>query len=614
MGGAPQPLDLAQETDFQLGPLRVSPSTCRVHDGGREDRLEARVMAVLVTLARAAPHTVSREDLIDACWGGRIVSDDAIARALAKLRALARSRTPPAFSVETVTKVGFRIILQNESAQAASPEAQANLSVVATIKSWRPLLLPAAGLAAVALIAAFALRTPSHRQTYMTIATFEQRDDGMERLSGLTRDALLEMTAASGIAVSSARGAAEAEFALEGALHREDQSAVVTLRLVHNASSIALWSRSFTGDKNGEPALADTVADKSIGVLRCIVAEREHERRRIEPATLALYLNVCDAAIMGDVERTVSTARTLVSAVPANATAHALLAQALTSAADMTRTAGEIAALRAEAVEEAERALSMDRNQPRAYLALAHVAQARTAWAERERLIQRALEIDPTSFSGRNTYVYFLRQVGRWREAETQSQSVHSGPHGPAGALPLLALLQGSQGDVQRAYETVDRYARIYPSSSPQLRWTILVWWDDVDRARELNATWGAELPDSSIACFDWVLSRATAPSRSAELPPPCGQFSNDWKARMLARAGNIEAALRTLDAPDTGELRTTIALFYPEMSAVRADPRFIDVARRHGLLEYWRETERAPDFCTQEARAPVCQAIRNSS
>ena len=61
-------LSLALERDFTLGSLRVSPSTCRVFAGRDEHRIEAQTMAVLVVLARAEGATVSREELIDACW------------------------------------------------------------------------------------------------------------------------------------------------------------------------------------------------------------------------------------------------------------------------------------------------------------------------------------------------------------------------------------------------------------------------------------------------------------------------------------------------------------------------------------------------------------------
>lgn len=101
---------LSEEQDFELGQLRVSPSTVRVFLGAAEFRVEALTMAVLVTLARAQGATVSRDALVESCWQGRIVSDDAVSRAIAKVRAIERAADPPAFTIETVPKIGYRLL------------------------------------------------------------------------------------------------------------------------------------------------------------------------------------------------------------------------------------------------------------------------------------------------------------------------------------------------------------------------------------------------------------------------------------------------------------------------------------------------------------------------
>lgn len=120
MDGVTNGLNLASEPDFALAGLRVRPSACRVAAADREARVEAKTMAVLIVLARAAGATVTRDELIDACWGGRVVSDDAIARTIAKVRSLALLAAPAPFTLETVPKVGYRLV-----AAAAAPEAGA---------------------------------------------------------------------------------------------------------------------------------------------------------------------------------------------------------------------------------------------------------------------------------------------------------------------------------------------------------------------------------------------------------------------------------------------------------------------------------------------------------
>jgi hypothetical protein len=41
----------------------------------------------------------------------------------------------------------------------------------------------------------------------------------------------------------------------------------------------------------------------------------------------------------------------------------------------------------------------------------------------------------------------------------------------------------------------------------------------------------------------------------------------------------------------------------------MRRDPRFFGLAKRIGLLDYWRSTGRWPDFCAgPDAPMPVCR------
>lgn len=118
----PWPVDLAHTRAFRIGDVEVRPATREVLSGKRREVLEPRVMEVLVVLAVADGAILSRDDLITACWGGRAVTDDAINRVMSRLRALARSFG--SFRVETVTKVGYRLVGgPPEPANATSPAA-----------------------------------------------------------------------------------------------------------------------------------------------------------------------------------------------------------------------------------------------------------------------------------------------------------------------------------------------------------------------------------------------------------------------------------------------------------------------------------------------------------
>ena len=111
------PMQLAHEPAFTLGVLRIDPSRRQIKSGTACEIVEPRVMQVLVLLARSRGSVVSRDDLIQSSWGGRIVGEDAINRVVVKIRQIGAGIGAGSFSVETVVKVGYRLV-ENEGETA----------------------------------------------------------------------------------------------------------------------------------------------------------------------------------------------------------------------------------------------------------------------------------------------------------------------------------------------------------------------------------------------------------------------------------------------------------------------------------------------------------------
>lgn len=77
--------------------------------GGNTAQLEHRVMQVLVALFRAGGTIVTRDELVELCWDGRIVGDDAINRVISRLRKALLRCSAGAIRVETLNKIGYRL-------------------------------------------------------------------------------------------------------------------------------------------------------------------------------------------------------------------------------------------------------------------------------------------------------------------------------------------------------------------------------------------------------------------------------------------------------------------------------------------------------------------------
>lgn len=103
-------IDLARERPFALAHLTVTPAALQVDAPGWSQRLEPRAMQMLVALAQAAPAVVGRDALNARVWGGRVVGNDAINRAVQTLRRVAADAPAPLpFTIGTVPRVGYRL-------------------------------------------------------------------------------------------------------------------------------------------------------------------------------------------------------------------------------------------------------------------------------------------------------------------------------------------------------------------------------------------------------------------------------------------------------------------------------------------------------------------------
>lgn len=116
---------LAHEAPFLIGKVNVEPSTRQIAAGDIQETVEPRVMQAFVALAKAQGSIVTRDELIERCWDGRIVTDDAINRVLSRIRQLGSGVGDGSFTVETITKVGYRLVVNQHSASVPALQGRA---------------------------------------------------------------------------------------------------------------------------------------------------------------------------------------------------------------------------------------------------------------------------------------------------------------------------------------------------------------------------------------------------------------------------------------------------------------------------------------------------------
>lgn len=185
-------VSLAHEPAFALGRLEIRPATREVVGPEFRDVLEPRVMQVLVALARHPGEVVSREDLTLACWEGRVVGEDAINRVVSRLRRLSERDGGRSFALETITKVGYRLVESAAADTPAEPEAEPIVltpppAAAPPVRSaWRALRIAVVILASIAIVgAAMFWQLPGRDNDRGMIpevrADYETARDAMER-------------------------------------------------------------------------------------------------------------------------------------------------------------------------------------------------------------------------------------------------------------------------------------------------------------------------------------------------------------------------------------------------------------------------------------------------
>lgn len=141
---------------FRVAGWLIEPLRLRVSRGDAAHLLEPKVMQVLVVLAHHAGDPVTRDLLMDTVWAGTVVTDDVLTRAVSELRKLFGDDPRRPHLIETIPKIGYRLIAPVEPVPLAAtpPPAPALPPPPAAMPRWVwPL---AASLGAVLLVALFA--------------------------------------------------------------------------------------------------------------------------------------------------------------------------------------------------------------------------------------------------------------------------------------------------------------------------------------------------------------------------------------------------------------------------------------------------------------------------
>jgi serine/threonine-protein kinase len=246
--------------------------------------LTPRLFDTLLYLVQNPERLVTRDELENAVWGGRVVEEGNLQKAISSLRKALLADGAAAGLIVTVPGRGFRFAVpvefEPEAAEAAVPALLASTAISASATSPRPARLrlawAAAGLGAAAVAVAFGVSwyhasrpapfaPPPHSvavmaftnlsgdraQEYFSDGLSEELIDGLGRIGGLRVPARLSSFSFKGKSATAPEIARKLDVGavLEGSVRRNGKRLRITAQLVDGRTGYAIWSLRFDRDQ-----------------------------------------------------------------------------------------------------------------------------------------------------------------------------------------------------------------------------------------------------------------------------------------------------------------------------------------------------------------------------
>jgi len=583
---------------FRLEDWLVHPAEGTLSSDGHLVRLEPRVMDVLVYLAAEPGEVVSKEDLLEAVWGGSYVEEGVLTQAIHGLRkALGDDARQPRF-IQTIPKRGYRLVA-SVSIESAGPvpvpepvdvpveEAPVSLSATAPSSRWIAWMLGSAALLAMLLILVFPYarinRPPEQEEApspivpegrRIVVLPFEDLNQPADPFfaKGLTEEITNDLSSLAALEVisrTSARQYAGAhkrlpeigrelkvDYVLEGTVQwgrspQGNPQARIRPRLVRTSDDVQVWAHQLDTDVEDIFSVQSEISRQVIGQLGIALTPEQSRALRAPPTeNLDAYLSYQRGLELReqpsyspeDVLNAVPLLERAVELDPRFAAAWAELSQthcylAFNTDRSLTRVN--------QAKEALDRAVSLDPDLLPVWLARVYFAyRCKDDYDAALADLNAAVRRFPNDAEVLQTLGFLLRRKGRFGEAAEILQRAFT-------LNPKAVRLVWATGDTYRAlrnYEAADHFFLQAISLAPDQP----VYWE----RRALNrVAWTGNLPEARA-----ILAKAP-------LPHDPGLLITAFKLNLYARDYHRTLALvssermRALPIVDQCELSTLAAI-----------------------------------------------------
>ena len=440
----------------QFGVFELDLQNAELRKLGVRVKLQEQPLKILQTLLENPGRTVTREELRGRIWPANtfVEFDQGLYNAMARLRdVLGDSSENPRF-IQTVTRRGYKFIApvtlpDGGSSPEISPKTEVSRwpgahpwisSVFAGLLGGALLLVVVLGFDLAGAREWLRSRiSPIRSLAVLPLQNLSNDPQQDYFADGMTDELITELAQVGNLRVISRTSAMSykstkktlpqiarelnVDVVLEGSVVRSGDRVRITAQLIQAQGDRHIWARSYERDLRNVLALQGEIARDIVGEVRANLRPAP-SARPVNPESYEAYLrgryDFNNATSEADLQRSISNLELAIAKDPQSALGYSGLAVAYSALADFYRAPNEVMP---RAKQAATRALQLDETLSEAHDALGWVEFSyEWNWAEAERHLRRALELNPGNALAHDHYAYFLASLSGRDEAFAESQ------------------------------------------------------------------------------------------------------------------------------------------------------------------------------------------------
>jgi TolB-like protein/Flp pilus assembly protein TadD len=415
------------------------------------------------------------------------------------------------------------------------------------------------------------------------------------------------------------------ETVLEGSIRQSGDQVRITAQLIDAESGFHLWSDTYERRLEDIFLVQDEIAAMIVSKLRIELAPQEQQMAVRDKAptqnveAYELYLQgraIWKRRGEDNLKRAIELFQQALSLDPGFARAHAALASAYVVLPGYTREDDDQEKFIPLAVASARQALSIDPNIGEAHAVLAQISAGRGNLLDAESGFFFAISLEPNEATPHHWYSLLLSRVGRLTAALDEARKAQELDPTSAVLAANLAGMYLMLGQDEQALRFSDLATDLGLSKKQYgIESAVALRRGNWDKARQLivdQEEIPAELRPQARRYVDALENpdlRATVIAEMRAIDPKI--MPQEELIQPLMHLGAIDAVYEVLFAaldqdPNSWVSRWDLNHAWgPESAAFRRDPRFAELARRIGILEYWKQYG-FPDGCRAGDDTPI--------